>query len=106
MNIDRETADKYQGLFNYLNDQYGINPTIEGMNDLIAEVDKTKQLLIPRVVSSSKSLFKKGDKVVVCNTLKAEVLEVITPRLLKIQYEENKEVCNEFTQFIEHQKDL
>lgn len=47
MNIDRETADKYQGLFNYLNHYYGINPTIEGMNDLIAQVDKTKQLLTP-----------------------------------------------------------
>lgn len=58
MNIDRETADKYQGLFNYLNDQYGINPTIEGMNDLIAEVDKTKQLLIPLVVLQSEQLPK------------------------------------------------
>ena len=49
MKIDRETADKYQGLFNYLNEQYGLNLTIDDMNDLIAEVDKTRQLLIPRV---------------------------------------------------------
>ena len=50
MEITREKADKYQGLFNYLNDQYGINPTIEGMNDLIAEVDKAKQLILSGVM--------------------------------------------------------
>jgi len=54
MNIERETADKYQGLFNYLNYQYGLNLTIDGMNDLISEVDKTKQLLIPLATKSFK----------------------------------------------------
>jgi len=52
MEITRNKADKYQGLFNYLNEQYGINPTIEGMDDLILEVDKAKQLILSGVVSS------------------------------------------------------
>ena len=49
MEITRNKADKYQGLFNYLNEQYGINPTIEGMDDLILEVDKAKQLILSGV---------------------------------------------------------
>ena len=52
MDITTEQADKYQGLFNYLNDQYGLNLTINGMNDLIVEVDKAKQLILP-IVSKS-----------------------------------------------------
>ena len=52
MEITRNKADKYQGLFNYLNEQYGINPTIEGMDDLILEVDKAKQLILSGVVKS------------------------------------------------------
>ena len=55
MEITRNKADKYQGLFNYLNEQYGINPTIEGMDDLILEVDKAKQLILSGVVGSGKT---------------------------------------------------
>ena len=75
-------------------------------SDVLDIKDIIKQLSICDVVSSSKSLFQKGDKVIVCNRLKAEVLEVITPRLLKIQYEKGNAISNEFTQFIKHQKDL
>ena len=64
------------------------------------------QFSITDVVASSKSLFQKGDKVIVCDNLKAQVLEVIRPNLLKIQYENGNAISNEFTQFIKHQKDL
>ena len=57
MNLTTGQADKYQGLFNYLNDQYGLVLTINGMNDLIAEVNKAKQLILPVVSQQSEPLF-------------------------------------------------
>lgn len=41
-NIPREIADKYQDLFNFLNQEHDLLPTIEQMDEVILEVDKFK----------------------------------------------------------------
>ncbi len=45
MNILRETADKYQSLFNLMSD-HGLSLTISEMDDIIAKCDEVKQLFV------------------------------------------------------------
>jgi len=47
MEITKENKEQYQELFDYLEKQYGLILTIEGMNDLIAKIDKTRNLFNP-----------------------------------------------------------
>jgi hypothetical protein len=49
MDIIRETADKYQPLFNLMSEEHGLTLTISEMDDIIAKVDEVKQLFIPIV---------------------------------------------------------
>ena len=50
----------------------------------------------------STNIFKKGDTVIVCNKLRAKVLEVIRPNLLRLMYDNGNAISNEFTNFIKH----
>jgi len=92
MEITRNKADKYQGLFNYLNEQYGINPTIEGMDDLILEVDKAKQLILSGVSTMLPSIDSSTFK----NYLEAKgYAETLNPLVYKKQgFQYDKEILH------------
>lgn len=49
MDIIRETADKYQPLFNLMSKEHGLTLTINEMDDIIAKVDEVKQSFTPIV---------------------------------------------------------
>lgn len=59
MDIIRETADKYQPLFNLMSEDHGLTLTISEMDDIISKVDEVKQLFIP-IVSPRTSEIKKA----------------------------------------------
>ena len=57
MDIIKETADKYQPLFNLMSEEYGLTLTMSEMDDIITKVDEVKQLFITNVVGRSEQLL-------------------------------------------------
>lgn len=56
MDIIKETAEKYQPLFNLMSEEHGLTLTMSEMDDIIAKVDEVKQLFIPIVSQRSELL--------------------------------------------------
>lgn len=51
MNIPKEIADKYQGLFNLMNKEHNLTLTIDEMNEIIIEAEQVKSESISDVTS-------------------------------------------------------